>query len=1299
MQSSSVSSNFITKLLNFENVSSTDNEIASLMDTIVRHEEPSGQTSTLFTVPITYAQAISSIPAIVDYYINNKLGEAIHKAIQSHNAECREEAQAEKQEYIDLVDTSRNVTESLEAYVLAKSSFQPKSTYEAAASLLEYELTKILLDKMEESKSHLRADYKRKLYDALVESYNTDKDLFETYGEVFTLKRSRDEKDKDQDPSAGTDRGTKKRKSSNHTIDDSGVQKNQEFDTGNNDEQPNDESAPKNNCVIARAEKPPTLFDELIDTPIDFSAFVMNQINITNLTQELLVGPAFNLLKGTCKSLTELEYHFEECSKATTKRLDWHNPEGKPYPFDLRGSLSRQYSTSVTKIMAATYETNGLKTWESMKDVYSIKRIIVVTSLKIIKWYDYGHLDEIKVRREDQQLYTFKEGNFPRLRLEDIEDMLLLLNIRVIPKSTHNDDGNPSSANIKQALRNRIDLSYTNWTRHGEKDEPSISAPKPVNATTKFVDDTDFASDIPTDGPTTVEMVNATKDNFDEDDLVKFQELLLDAEKPLYKGCPDFTKLSAIVKLLNLKGKYGASDKFFTELLGLIKKMLPAGNEMVEKTYQAKKVMKLMGSGYKKIHVCINNCLLYWKDDKDLTACQTCGISRWKVDNKTHKVYENIPAKASQCPGNDIDVFLEPLVDDLHTLFETGVDTYDVSTKDNFNLRVVVLWTINDYPALGTLCGCPYSGFKGCVQKKAFNGQQEFLPAPIPMTGEQIYNEVQHIENKWGKGKRTNNKASENQEDMRGRGGKIQKQKRNTTEEEGSSSQVNGQNDAYWKKFNIWYRKLRYWRHNSVPHCIDFMHVEKNVAESLVGTLLHVPGKTKDGVNARLDLAELGVKPELFAMQEEDKTTLPPAGYTLTNAEKDTFCETLHNIRVPQGYCSNFSSLVNLKDRKLIGLKSHDYHMLMQEFLPIAIRSIMHPPTRYAIIRFCFFFKSICSKEIILQELDKMQAELVVTLCLLEKFFPLSFFDIMIHLTVHLTREVKLCGPICFRWMYPFERCMKVIKGHVRNKNKPEGCIAEETIAEETIERHKQVFKTDYPGKQIAFLENEHSKSFAKWLRKEVERELAISKESVSETVRWISYGPRATVVKYDAYNINGYTFRTKCHDGKVYQNSGVSVEAIDLYISKEVATTRQAFYYGVLQEIWVLDYRFRQIPLFKCDWVNHRAGGVKRDNLGYTLVDLNNLGHKVDLFILASQARQVFYVKDQIDKKLSVVFKTPPKNYKDTYDEVGEEFSTVIHQRNDNILPCVNRRDLGNESRDDYYQTDCGGVVIRKSK
>ncbi|GKG10718.1 hypothetical protein Tco_0342118, partial [Tanacetum coccineum] len=115
-----------------------------------------------------------------------------------------------------------------------------------------------------------------------------------------------------------------------------------------------------------------------------------------------------------------------------------------------------------------------------------------------------------------------------------------------------------------------IDLSYTKWDKHGEKDEQATTAQILVNSTTKFLDDTDFdmdfGSEIPNDGPTTVEMVNATKESFDEDDLAKFQELVLDAEMPLYKGCPDFTKLFAIVKLLNLKDKYGSSDKFFTEL-------------------------------------------------------------------------------------------------------------------------------------------------------------------------------------------------------------------------------------------------------------------------------------------------------------------------------------------------------------------------------------------------------------------------------------------------------------------------------------------------------------------------------------------------------------------------------------------------------------------------------------------------------------------------------------------------------------------------------------------------------------
>ncbi|GJW27832.1 hypothetical protein Tco_0044707 [Tanacetum coccineum] len=250
---------------------------------------------------------------------------------------------------------------------------------------------------------------------------------------------------------------------------DTEMQQDQGGDLGNTEDQPNVEEASKHDW-FKKPERPPTpdrkpplTFDELMSTPIDFSTYVLNNLKIENLTQEYLVGPAFNLLKGTCKSRVELEYYFEECYKAVNDKLDWKNPQGHEYPFDLSkplpliedqgrqvvpanyfinndleylkdGSLSRKYTTSTTKTKAAKYDTiKGIEDmvsslWSQLKhDVFSMKRIIAVTHVKVIKKYDYGYLEEIIVRREDQQLHKFVEGDFPRLNLRDIEDMLLLL--------------------------------------------------------------------------------------------------------------------------------------------------------------------------------------------------------------------------------------------------------------------------------------------------------------------------------------------------------------------------------------------------------------------------------------------------------------------------------------------------------------------------------------------------------------------------------------------------------------------------------------------------------------------------------------------------------------------------------------------------------------------------------------------------------------------------------------------------------------------------------------------------------
>ncbi|GKA26524.1 hypothetical protein Tco_0712633 [Tanacetum coccineum] len=212
IQSSFVSSDFTNKLLNLENPSLANNEIASLMETLARHattvpENTSGFTTTIPLPPPffnlllqqatptptpTTSKAKTSFPLLLDFSSVFRFNDRVTN-LEKDLSEIKQ------------VDKYKNVTESVEAGVLIMYSSQPMSTYEAAASLFEFELTKILIDKMEKNNSYDKADYKMKLYDALVESYNTDKDLFDSYGEVFSFKRSRDEKDKDQDPSAGSD--------------------------------------------------------------------------------------------------------------------------------------------------------------------------------------------------------------------------------------------------------------------------------------------------------------------------------------------------------------------------------------------------------------------------------------------------------------------------------------------------------------------------------------------------------------------------------------------------------------------------------------------------------------------------------------------------------------------------------------------------------------------------------------------------------------------------------------------------------------------------------------------------------------------------------------------------------------------------------------------------------------------------------------------------------------------------------------------------------------------------------------
>ncbi|GJV00605.1 hypothetical protein Tco_1329875 [Tanacetum coccineum] len=181
------------------------------------------------------------------------------------------------------------VKESLEDVVLAKESSQPQSSYEAAATLTEFELKKILIDKMDKSESYLAAPEHRECYERLRKSYDLDKTFFATYEKVYSLKRSRKDKDKDEDPSAGSDRGLKKMKTSKDAeptkeepefeVVDSDMPQDQEENQGNDDVEPKEKTPQQGQnqswliTLASSIEKSSKSFDELISTLIDFSAF------------------------------------------------------------------------------------------------------------------------------------------------------------------------------------------------------------------------------------------------------------------------------------------------------------------------------------------------------------------------------------------------------------------------------------------------------------------------------------------------------------------------------------------------------------------------------------------------------------------------------------------------------------------------------------------------------------------------------------------------------------------------------------------------------------------------------------------------------------------------------------------------------------------------------------------------------------------------------------------------------------------------------------------------------------------
>ena len=560
-------------------------------------------------------------------------------------------------------------------------------------------------------------------------------------------------------------------------------------------------------------------------------------------------------------------------------------------------------------------------------------------------------------------------------------------------------------------------------------------------------------------------------------------------------------------------------------------------------------------------------------------------------------------------PGNDIDVYLRPLVEELLQLWNgNGVRTWDEHKQEEFKLHALLFVTINDWPALSNLSGQTNKGYHACThclddtesiyldkcRKNVYLGHRRFLP-----TNHQCRKKGKHFKGEADHRKkpamRTGDHVLAMVNDLHVIFGKGPGGLAVPNDAEGHA--------PMWKKKSIFW-DLPYWKELEVRSSIDVMHVTKNLCVNLLG-FLGVYGKTKDTPEAREDQQRMHGKDGIHQGQ---------ASYALTKEEKEIFFECLLSMKVPSGFSSNIKGIINMAEKKFQNLKSHDCHVIMTQLLPVALRGLLPENVRLAIVKLCAFLNAISQKVIDPEIIPGLQNDLVQCLVSFELVFPPSFFNIMTHVLVHLCEEINVLGHVFLHNMFPFERFMGVLKKYVHNRARPEGSIAKGHENEEVIEfcidfipdlkpigvpesrhkgrldgkgtlggdqkicmgghslteahytviqnsalvapymdEHKNFLRSKHPERSDDWITREQTRSFTSWLQTRTMHDTSIEDDLYS-----LSQLPSSNIMTFKGYEINGNTFYTIAQDKKsTNQNSGVRFDA--------TTNTGKETYYGYI--------------------------------------------------------------------------------------------------------------------------------------
>ncbi|GKA12920.1 hypothetical protein Tco_0692466 [Tanacetum coccineum] len=450
---------------------------APLLDVLVSVIPPQKNTKpTPLTTPIHTPPITSMIPPVTSSLPATKTPDAPIPPSEVLTTVLQRVSTLEKDvKELKQVDHSIVILESIKSQV-------PHIVNEYLGSSLRDSLQKVLQKHTEELKQELKQSVRCSFKSLFVDKDDMDRAVA-AMGESAQFKRKHDAKD--EDPIFVTIEEPDEEHVHDMSLD---VKENIVDETGNADKHLDGEAAPKNDwfkqppwtptpdlewnkCQViddqpeqtwfndlVSAQKDLLTFDELMDTPIDFSKFAKNHFKLDKNTKADLVGRVYNLLKGTCQSSIELEYNMEECHLTVASEYYFNND----LEYLKSTDSERKYTTSITKTKATRYELvciegmilkqwsvtkvgydkddeRGIKHWGPKRqlfyrsqlnrflkhDVYYPLKILSVVSVTVNKLHGYGYLEEIMVRSIDRQLYKFKEGDFVNLYLNDIEDMLL----------------------------------------------------------------------------------------------------------------------------------------------------------------------------------------------------------------------------------------------------------------------------------------------------------------------------------------------------------------------------------------------------------------------------------------------------------------------------------------------------------------------------------------------------------------------------------------------------------------------------------------------------------------------------------------------------------------------------------------------------------------------------------------------------------------------------------------------------------------------------------------------------------